>query len=114
MTTRLTLLAGLILFAPGLVQGQPTEIGDEALPLEREGYQHLFNYDFEEADQVFQRLGDQFPDYAAGPYGRASIIWMKAAQRSGGMRGSSHRGDRYWEQSGTPEVSDEEIELFES
>ncbi len=62
MTTRLTLLAGLILFAPRLVQGQPTEIGDEALPLEREGYQYLFNYDFEEADQVFQRLGDQFPD----------------------------------------------------
>ena len=29
------------------------------------------------------------------------------------MRGSSHRGDRYWEQSGTPEVSDEEKEFFE-
>ena len=114
MTTRPALLAGVILLTPGLVQGQPSEIGDEALPLEREGYQHLFNYDFEEAEQVFRRLGDQFPDYAAGPYGRASIIWMKAAQRSGGMRGSSHRGDRYWEQSGTPEVSDEEIELFES
>ena len=62
MTTRLALLAGVILLAPGLVQGQPTEIGDEALPLEREGYQRLFNYDFEEADQVFRRLGDQFPD----------------------------------------------------
>ena len=63
MTTRLTLLAGLILFAPRLVQGQAQRrYGDEALPLEREGYQYLFNYDFEEADQVFQRLGDQFPD----------------------------------------------------
>ena len=62
MTTRLTLLAGLILFAPGLVQGQAPDYGDEALPMEREGYQHLFNFDFEEADQVFQRLADQFPD----------------------------------------------------
>ena len=91
MTTRLVLLAGAILLAPGLAQGQPEDIGDEALPLELEGYQHMFNYDYEEADQVFQRLGDQFPGYAAGPYGRAAIAYLRIAQPTGAMRGSSHR-----------------------
>ena len=114
MTTRLALLAGVILLTPGLAQGQPSEIGDEALPLEREGYQHLFNYDFEEAEQVFQRLADQFPEYAAGPYGRATIAYMRIAQPTGAMRGSSHRGDRFWDQSGKPDVSPEAQTLFDS
>ena len=105
MATRLALLAGVILLAPGLLQGQPTEIGDEALPLEREGYQHLFNYDFEDAEEVFRHLGDQFPDYAAGPYGLATIEYLRIAQQTGAMRGSSHRGDRFWDQSGKPDVS---------
>ena len=108
MTTRTTLLAGLILLGPGLAQGQPSDTGEKALPLEVEGYRLLFNYDFEEADQLFQRLGDRFPDYAAESFGRAHVVWMRSSRNSGAMRGSSHRGDRYWDQSGTPEVSDEE------
>ena len=119
--TRVGFLAGLILLAPGVARGQPPDIvqgssrayGDEALPLETEAYQHLFNYDFEAAGELFDRLDDRFPDFAAGPYGRAAIIWLKVTQRSGGMRGSSHRGDRFWDQSGTPPVSEDEIAIFE-
>ena len=114
MTTRLVLLAGAILLAPGPTQGQPEEIREEALPLEREGYQRLYDYDYEEADQVFQRLADQFPDYAAGPYGRATIAYMRIVQPTGAMRGSSHRGDRFWDQSGKPDVSPEAQTLFDS
>ena len=121
MTARLALLAGLILLVPGLVHGQPRDLvegsprfdGSEALPLETEGYQHVFNYDYEEADRVFRRLDEQFPDYAAGPYGRANTLYMRFAQPIGAMRGSSHRGDRFWEQSAKPDVSPEELELFE-
>lgn len=112
MNARISLLAGLILFPAALARGQARDDGADALPLEREAYQHLYNYDFEEAAAVFQRLDDRFPDYAAGPYGRASVIWMKAAQRSGAMRGSSHRGDRYWTQSKTSVVSEEDEETF--
>lgn len=121
MTARLGILAGLILFAPGLVHGQPRDLvegtprfdGAEALPLEIEGYQHVFNYDYEDADQVFQRLDEQFPDYAAGPYGRASTLYTRFAQQVGAMRGSSHRGDRFWDQSARPDLSPEERELFD-
>ena len=113
MATRLALLAGVILLAPGLLQGQPTEIGDEALSLEREVYQHLFNYDFEDAEEVFRHLGDQFPDYGAGPFGLATIEYLRIAQQTGAMRGSSHRGDRFWDQSGKPDVSPEAQTLFD-
>ncbi len=118
---RVAALAGLVLLAPGLARGQPPDdvqrssraYGDEALPLETEAYQHLFNYDFEAAEEIFERLDDQFPDFAAGPYGHAAVIWTKVAQRVGAMRGSSHRGDRYWEQSGIALVTDEEEQFFE-
>ena len=121
VTTRLGFLAALVLVAPGLVHGQPRNLveepsrayGDEALPLETEAYQHLFDYDFEAAEEIFERLDDQFPDFAAGPYGRAAVIWTRVGQRVGAMRGSSHRGDRFWEQSGIAPVTDEEQQFFE-
>ena len=113
MTTRLMLLARLILFAPGLAQGQPEEVGKEALPLETEGYDLIYDYDFEEADALFQRLVDRFPDYAAGPFGRAITVYMRIAQQTGAMRGSSHRGDRFWDQTSKPEVSPEDVAIFE-
>ena len=120
-SARLGFLAGLILLLPGLVHGQSRDLvegaprfdGSEALPLETEGYQHVFDYDYEEADQVFQRLDEQFPGYAAGPYGRANTLYMRFAQPIGAMRGSSHRGDRFWEQTAKPDVSPEEREFFD-
>ena len=120
-TARVGALAALILSVAGMAHGQSRDLvegssrayGDEALPLETEAYQHLFNYDFEAAEEIFERLDDQFPDFAAGPYGHAAVIWTKVAQRVGAMRGSSHRGDRFWEQSGISMVTDEEEQFFE-
>lgn len=120
-TARVGVLAGLILSVAGMAHGQPRDLvegssrayGAEALPLETEAYQHLFNYDFEAAEEIFERLDDQFPDFAAGPYGHAAVIWTKVAQRVGAMRGASHRGDRFWEQSGVSMVTDEEEQFFE-
>ena len=121
MTTRVGFLAGLLLLVSGLVHGQPRDLveatprfdGAEALPLETEGYQHVFNYDYDDADQVFRRLDEQFPDYAAGPYGRASTLYMRFAQPIGALRGSLHRGDRFWDQSAKPDLSPAERELFD-
>lgn len=113
MSRRCVLSAALVLFLPGTGFAQPEEVGIEALPLETEGYRQVYNYDFEEADAVFRRLADQFPDHAAGPFGRASIVFMQISQQTGAMRGSSHRGDRFWDQSGMPEVSPEDQAVFD-
>ena len=80
--------------------------------LDREGARRLFNYDFGEADRVYRRMSEQFPEHAAGPYNRAAVIWTRLAQQSGGMRGSSHTGDRYWTQTRKPEATAEDEERF--
>jgi tetratricopeptide (TPR) repeat protein len=110
---RHALLAALILLAPGFAQGQPEEVGNEALPIETEGYGLIYDYDFDAADALFQRLVDRFPDHAAGPYGRAATVYMRIAQKTGAMRGSSHRGDRFWEQTSKPDVSPEDQAVFD-
>ena len=107
-------LAGLFLLVSGLALSSSgaSIAGDTVADLEGEGARLLFNYDFEEADRVYRRLSEEFRDHPSGPYNRAAIIWTRLAQRSGGMRGSSHRGDRYWTQTRTPEVTIEEEALF--
>lgn len=80
--------------------------------LDREGVQFLFDYDFEEADRVYREFSERFPDHPFGPYNRAAVIWTRLAQQSGGMRGSSHQGDRYWTQTRKPDASPEDAERF--
>ena len=81
--------------------------------LDREGVQFLFDYDFADADRVYRRFSEEFPDHPFGPYNRAAVVWTRLAQRSGGMRGSAHQGDRYWTQTRKPEASPEDIASFE-
>ena len=80
--------------------------------LEHKAVRHLFNYDFEDAARLYQRISEALPDRPIGPYNLAAVIWTRLAQRSGGMRGSTHQGDRYWTQSRKPETSEEETERF--
>lgn len=87
--------------------GAPSPVG-----LDREGVQFLFDYDFEDADRVYREFSERFPDHPFGPYNRAAVIWTRLAQQSGGMRGSSHQGDRYWTQSRKPEASPEDAARF--
>lgn len=90
--------------------GQPDPSSPAAL--DREGVQFLFDYDFEDADRVYREFSERFPDHPFGPYNRAAVIWTRLAQQSGGMRGSSHQGDRYWTQTRKPEASPEEAARF--
>ncbi len=91
--------------------GQAAETPSPAT-LDREGVQFLFDYDFEDADRVYREFSERFPDHPFGPYNRAAVIWTRLAQQSGGMRGSSHQGDRYWTQTRKPEASPEEAARF--
>lgn len=116
MPTRRSLVTGLATFfvlATADLRAQSVDEAEEQLRLEEVGYGLLYNYDFEEADQAFRELGERFPDFAGGPYGEAVTLWLRLAQQGGVMRGDSHRSDRYWSQSRTPEVSEEEAAFFE-
>ena len=110
---RIFAAASILLVAGTGFAAQPEEVGNEALPLETKGYNLIYDYDFEEADTLFRQLEDRYPDYAAGPFGRASTVYMRLSQQTGAMRGSSHRGDRFWEQTSKPEVSPEDQAVFD-
>lgn len=109
LSPRALFLIGLIPVVSGAARA-----ADGVAALEREGARRLFNYDFEDADAVYRRLSEEFPQHPAGPYNRAAILWTRLAQRSGGMRGSTHQGDRYWTQTRKPEATAEEEALFRS
>ncbi len=99
--------------SPAFLHGQaPTATDRRVAHLDREGAQFLFDYDFAEAERVYRELSEEFSEHPAGPYNRAAVIWTRLAQRSGGMRGSTHRGDRYWTQTRTPELRAGEEERF--
>ena len=93
-------------------QSAPQSARPSPAALDREGVQFLFDYDFEEADRVYREFSERFPDHPFGPYNRAAVIWTRLAQQSGGMRGSSHQGDRYWTQTRKPDASPEDAERF--
>ena len=105
-------IAALALAAGGAPAGAAQSDPPSPATLDREGVQFLFDYDFADADRVYREFSERFPDHPFGPYNRAAVIWTRLAQQSGGMRGSSHQGDRYWTQSRKPEVSPEDAARF--
>ncbi len=76
--------------------------------LEARGDRQLYRYDYDEAAATYRQLDEQYARDPAGPYARASVIWNRIAQRSGSLRGSTHRGDRFWTQPRKPETTPEE------
>ncbi len=101
-------LCGIVALAVPTAAGD----GESVAELELEGSRALFDYDFEDAERIYRRLTEAFPDHPAGPYNEAALLWTLVARRSGGMRGSTHQGDRYWTQTRKPEVAFEEDERF--
>ncbi len=86
--------------------------GQTPAELEERGDRRLYDYEFAEADEAFRLLGERFPESPSGPYARAATVWSRIAQRNGSMRGSTHRGDRFWTQPRKPEVAPEEEARF--
>lgn len=105
-------IAALFLLGGAPAATAPQSARPSPAALDREGVQFLFDYDFEEADRVYREFSERFPDHPFGPYNRAAVIWTRLAQQSGGMRGSSHQGDRYWTQTRKPDASPEDAERF--
>ena len=119
MTVPRRIAALCLLAAAGTAGAQSRPRTPDAAPggpspsaLDREGVQFLFDYDFADADRVYRRFSEEYPDHPFGPYNRAAVVWTRLAQRSGGMRGSAHQGDRYWTQTRKPEASPEDIASF--
>ncbi len=103
-----TLLLLGLLWAPTVSSGADASLDT----LRSEAVRHLYNLDYEDADRLYRRITEGWPDRPIGPYNRATVVWSRLARRSGGMRGSSHRGDRYWSQTTKLEPTEAETAQF--
>ena len=64
--------------------------------LEEQGRSHLYNLEFAEARRIFSELDRRAPESPAGPYYKASALWMEEFARRGGMLGTTFRTGNYW------------------
>ncbi len=97
---------------PAAAQPAAANSADELAAAETAGSQLLFDYDFDEALGHYARVSERFPEHPTGPYNLATTIWIRLAQRSNGMRGSTLRNDRFFSQQGRPETTPEEVAAF--
>jgi hypothetical protein len=65
-------------------------------PLERRGFEQLYNLDFRPAAETFQELARQEPSSPAGPHYLASLLWWEELTRRGAMAGETFQSGRYW------------------
>ncbi len=73
-----------------------------ALELEEKGRSHLYNMELASAREVFSELERREPLSPAGPYYRATALWMEEFSRRGGMAGATFRTGQYWSWKKTP------------
>src|SRR5262245_43057018 len=74
--------------------------------LEEKGRSHLYNMELSAAREVFSELDRSAPLSPAGPYYRATALWMEEFTRRGGMAGATFRTGQYWSWKRTPPSPD--------
>ncbi len=47
-----------------------------------QGYEALYNLDYETANRLFKEMVQQFPDHPAGPQCLAATLWLQELNRS--------------------------------
>ena len=118
MKTQRQLVLSLILFlSVGVVFGQGlekvrlTETERSHLDsLRREGYEALYNLDYEGARRRFQEMTQLFPDHPAGPQCMAASLWLEQLNESWEVKASLYSTESYAEKDN--QIDKRKIEEF--
>jgi tetratricopeptide (TPR) repeat protein len=85
-SSRVLIFIYLIVFSVGLSRGQePDTVSPSAVGLDdlrRQGYEALYNLDYEGARRKFQEMVRLFPEHPAGPQSMAASLWLEELNRS--------------------------------
>ncbi len=92
-------MSSLVLVAAALAVATAAE-------LEEKGRSHLYNMELAAARDVFTELERRAPLSPAGPYYRATTLWMEEFTQRGGMTGATFRTGQYWSWKKTPPAAD--------
>src|SRR2546426_7247426 len=63
--------------------------------LRREGYEALYNLDYEGARRRFKELTQRFPDHPAGPQCMAASLWLQQLNQSWELKASLYSTESY-------------------
>src|SRR6266850_2923502 len=103
-TQRQLLLSLVLFFSAGIVFGQEsqqvrlTETERSHLDsLRREGYEALYNLDYEGARRRFQEMTRLFPNHPAGPQCMAASLWLEQLNESWQLKASLYSTESYAE-----------------
>lgn len=75
--------------------------------LRAEGFEALYNLDYETARQRFKQLERLFPDHPAGPQFQAALLWSKTLNESRRMKSSLYDSEVFYE--GSEDKVDERV-----
>ncbi|MGH9971383.1 MAG: hypothetical protein ACREBG_26805 [Pyrinomonadaceae bacterium] len=64
--------------------------------LRREGYEALYNLDYEGARRRFKEMTELFPDHPAGPQCFAASLWLQQLNQSWELKASLYNADSYY------------------
>lgn len=64
--------------------------------LRAEGFDALYNLDYERARRVFKELQRLFPDHPAGPYLLAKTVWLKTLNESRRLQASLYNTESFY------------------
>jgi tetratricopeptide (TPR) repeat protein len=100
------LLLLIVLCSCAVVTGQQakavrTDVTDRARldMLRKEGFEALYNLDYEGANRRFKELARLFPDHPAGPQFLAAALWAQTLNQSRRLQASLYSSDSFYEQS---------------
>jgi hypothetical protein len=67
--------------------------------LRKEGFEALYNLDYEGANRRFKEIARLFPDHPAGPQFLAAALWMQMLNQSRRLQAALYSQDSFYEQS---------------
>src|ERR671939_1183235 len=67
--------------------------------LRKEGFEALYNLDYEGANRRFKEIARLFPEHPAGPQFLAAALWAQTLNQSRRLQASLYSSDSFYEQS---------------
>ena len=107
--TRILLILVLVTTAVGQATTNPVAQLDT---LRAEGYEALYNLDYEGARRRFQKMVDVAPDHPAGAQSMAASLWVEQLNESWELKATLYSDKAYSRSDSKPKVDQQEVDEF--
>ena len=107
--TRIFLILVLVTTAVGQATTNPAAQLDT---LRAEGYEALYNLDYEGARRRFQKMVELAPDHPAGAQSMAASLWIQQLNESWELKATLYSDKSYTNDKSKPKVDQKEIDEF--